>query len=491
MLLKIEKSKANKVLSDIDTLKLIHELEVHQIELEIINEELRLALAETKEAIELYDFALIGYFAISKNGDIIRLNHTGANMLGKEPQQLKNSRFGLFVSEDSKPIFNHFLDKIFSKKTKENCELTLLTVSKIIVYVQITGIVFKNEEQCILTMVDITKEKQAERAFKASEELFRNIVSNTPDHIIIQDHDLKYIFVVNPQLGLTLSDMIGKTDYDLVEQEVAEKITSLKQNVLTTGETKYLETSIMSKSGKLEYFSGTITPKLDNAGKINGLIGYFRNVTELEESESRLRKSEEKFKSIFENSLAPIMVADDKGNYFAVNKAASELFEYSVDEMLHMNVGELITTSNPNAAAQYEEYIKKGEDIGEFGFDSKNGTPKIVKYQAVRTKPDFNLSIMMDITEQKRISEELTNAKLHAENAMNSKQQFLSNMSHEIRTPMNSIVGFTKILLKTSLNDIQKEYLHAIKTSSEVLIVLINDILDLAKELSIYNMLNN
>ena len=88
---------------------------------------------------------------------------------------------------------------------------------------------------------------------------------------------------------------------------------------------------------------------------------------------------------------------------------------------------------------------------------------------------------MMDITEQKRISEELTNAKLHAENAMNSKQQFLSNMSHEIRTPMNSIVGFTKILLKTNLNDIQKEYLHAIKTSSEVLIVLINDILDLAK----------
>ena len=133
------------------------------------------------------------------------------------------------------------------------------------------------------------------------------------------------------------------------------------------------------------------------------------------------------------------------------------------------------------AAAQYEEYIKKGEEIGEFDFVSKNGTPKTVQYQAVRIKPDFNLSIMMDITEQKRISEELTRAKLHAEEAMNSKQQFLSNMSHEIRTPMNSIVGFTKILLKTNLNDIQKEYLHAIKTSGEVLIVLINDILDLAK----------
>jgi len=87
----------------------------------------------------------------------------------------------------------------------------------------------------------------------------------------------------------------------------------------------------------------------------------------------------------------------------------------------------------------------------------------------------------MEITKLKKITEELTRAKLHAEDAMNSKQQFLSNMSHEIRTPMNSIVGFTKILLKTSLNDLQKEYLHAIKTSGEVLIVLINDILDLAK----------
>jgi len=212
-----------------------------------------------------------------------------------------------------------------------------------------------------------------------------------------------------------------------------------------------------------------------------GFIGISTDISEQIKFEKELKESEEKFKSIFEKSLTPIMVANDKGNYLAVNKATSDLFEYSIDELLHMNVGDLITTSNPNSAEQYEEYIIKGESIGEFSFVSKNGTPKIAQYHAVRTRPDYNLSIMMDITEQKRISEELTNAKLHAEVAMNSKQQFLSNMSHEIRTPMNSIVGFTKILLKTNLNDIQKEYLHAIKTSSEVLIVLINDILDLAK----------
>jgi len=328
---------------------------------------------------------------------------------------------------------------------------------------------------------DISEQIKTEKALNESQEYFRIIVSNSTDHIFIQDNELKYQVVVNPQLGLTVTDMIGKTDYDLIQKEEAEKLTIIKQNVLTTGKSLPLELSILSKSGELEYFSGTVKPKFDNAGNINGLIGYFRNVTEIKQAENKLINSEEKFKTVFEKSLAPIMVADDKGNYLAVNEAASELFEYTIDEILHMNVAELITTSSPNAAAQYDEYIKKGEDVGEFGFVSKNGTPKIVKYQAVRTKPDFNLSIMMDITEQKRITEELTKAKLHAEEAMNSKQQFLSNMSHEIRTPMNSIVGFTKILLKTHLNEVQKEYLHAIKTSGEVLIVLINDILDLAK----------
>ena len=106
------------------------------------------------------------------------------------------------------------------------------------------------------------------------------------------------------------------------------------------------------------------------------------------------------------------------------------------------------------------------------------------------------------ITEQKRIEKELTEAKVFAElatgiaeeakikaerateiavDAVKAKQQFLSNMSHEIRTPMNAIIGFTKVVLKTDLNAKQKEYLTAIKMSGDSLIVLINDILDLAK----------
>ena len=110
--------------------------------------------------------------------------------------------------------------------------------------------------------------------------------------------------------------------------------------------------------------------------------------------------------------------------------------------------------------------------------------------------------VARDVTDQKRIATELIEAKFAAEratvlaeeaqakaesatgiaeNAVKAKQQFLSNMSHEIRTPMNAIIGFTKVVLKTELTDKQKEYLTAIKLSGDTLIVLINDILDLAK----------
>jgi CheY-like chemotaxis protein len=103
--------------------------------------------------------------------------------------------------------------------------------------------------------------------------------------------------------------------------------------------------------------------------------------------------------------------------------------------------------------------------------------------------------VARDISVQKKNEKELIEAKviadearvvaekatLKAEEAVKSKQQFLSNMSHEIRTPMNAIIGFTKVILKTDLTAKQKEYLTAIKISGDSLIVLINDILDLAK----------
>ncbi len=166
-LLKKKLSKKASDISEVTILKLIHELEVHQVELEIQNEELmqakkRIEEDATEKYTELYDFAPSGYFTLTKEGEIIELNLCGSQMLGKERSYLKNSSFGFFVSNDSKPIFNLFLTKVFNSKTKENCEVTLVTNNNFTMYVYITGIFTKNKEQCHVTVIDITKRKEVE-----------------------------------------------------------------------------------------------------------------------------------------------------------------------------------------------------------------------------------------------------------------------------------------------------------------------------------------
>ena len=139
---------------------------------------------------------------------------------------------------------------------------------------------------------DITERRQAEEDLRRAEERFRAIALNTPDHIIIQDRELRYVFVVNHQLGLTDEDMIGKTDRELtgIAADDTEKLTAVKMKVLETGNPYHFEASITNLEGKPEYFEGVYTPKFDVDGKVDGLIGYFRNVTERRQAEEEREK---------------------------------------------------------------------------------------------------------------------------------------------------------------------------------------------------------
>jgi PAS domain-containing protein len=159
---------ANNPNVEADMLKMIHELQVHQIELEMQNDELEKAKMEAYDAIQLYDFAPTGYFTLSSNGDILNLNINGAQILGKERLQLKNSRFGFFVSDASEPVFNLFLEKIFLNKAKETCEITISTKDDSAIFLHLSGIVNENVGQCYVTAVEITEYKQMEETIRAN-----------------------------------------------------------------------------------------------------------------------------------------------------------------------------------------------------------------------------------------------------------------------------------------------------------------------------------
>ena len=200
-LLKKKSSKTASPFSEVESLRLIHELEVHQIELELQNEELRRAWADAEVAndkyIRLYDFAPSGYFTLSGKGEIIELNLSGARMLGKDRQHLKSSLFGFFVSEETKPIFSLFLEKAFKSKAKESCEVMMDSAGNLPFHVLLTGVVSDDEKHCLVTAMDITERKQAEKTVNESEEKFRKVFSCSRDALILIDKETGNILDAN------------------------------------------------------------------------------------------------------------------------------------------------------------------------------------------------------------------------------------------------------------------------------------------------------
>jgi len=156
---KLSKKASTRVLES-DTKKLLHELQVHQIELEMQNEELRQANEIAEEALRkytlLYDFAPMGYFTLDSDGSICELNFTGAEILGEKRFSLINSNFKLFVSEDSKPAFSKFFKNVYTGNAKVSCELMLGYNGKQLCQVYMEGIVLGDDRKCLLSVVDIS-----------------------------------------------------------------------------------------------------------------------------------------------------------------------------------------------------------------------------------------------------------------------------------------------------------------------------------------------
>ncbi len=159
-----EKSKGMQKMSDKDVKELIHELQVHQIELEMQNEELRNARIEIEESrsryFDLYDFAPIGYFTFSQKGMIVEVNLTGAKLLGIERSSLLNKPFSHFVLPESRNLFHSHFEKIFSTDTKQTCELKLMKNGGTPFYASLQSVILKDREgnytQCLSAVSDVT-----------------------------------------------------------------------------------------------------------------------------------------------------------------------------------------------------------------------------------------------------------------------------------------------------------------------------------------------
>ena len=162
--LKERKTESNNPAVEFEVKKLLHELQVHQIELEMQNEELQQAYETAETALKkytmLYDFAPTGYFTLDHDGRICELNFSAAEMLKERRFSLINSNFKLFISEDSKSVFNQFFKNVYTSNTRESCELTLGYDSNFLCTVYVEGVVTGDNKECLLSALDISAFKK-------------------------------------------------------------------------------------------------------------------------------------------------------------------------------------------------------------------------------------------------------------------------------------------------------------------------------------------
>lgn len=212
-------------------------------------------------------------------------------------------------------------------------------------------------------------------------------------------------------------------------------------------------------------------------------------------------------RSLIEASLDPLITISTEGKITDMNQAMADITGMTREQLTGTDFFAYFTQPQSAREVYLEVFAKGSVADSPLTISNKNGKLTDVLFNGSVYKDDDGkvlgvVIVARDVTDQKIIEKELTEAKVFAElataaaeeakskaesatriaeDAVKAKQQFLSNMSHEIRTPMNAIIGFTKVVLKTNLSVKQKEYLTAIKISGDALIVLINDILDLAK----------
>ena len=158
--------ETGQALDETDTQRLVHELQVHQIELELQNEELQQARDELEVGLErytdLYDFAPVGYVTLDREGTIHEANLASTTLLGVERAYLIKRTFGQFISADGRPAFNAFLTRVFGSKVRESCEVTLLKEGQPAAEVRIEATVVASGRECRAVLEDISERKHAE-----------------------------------------------------------------------------------------------------------------------------------------------------------------------------------------------------------------------------------------------------------------------------------------------------------------------------------------
>ncbi|PKO31824.1 MAG: hypothetical protein CVU34_16680 [Betaproteobacteria bacterium HGW-Betaproteobacteria-7] len=331
-----------------DYVQLVHELQVHQIELEMHNEELRHAYDEADglrdRYADIYDFAPVGYFTLDRNGVIIDMNLAGSILLGIKGSQKGRHRFAAHVADEDLEAFNRYCSDVLQARQKMHCELALLpTQYRPAAWVRVEGVPDEGGEECRLVVLDITAARQAEARLREREQYQRAVLDNFPFMVWLKDPQSRFLAVNTPfakTFGKDSPDeLIGLSDFDITRRESAEIYQAQERAVLQSGERK-VDEQLLDLDGQPRWFEVYRSP-VDLAGQLLGTVGFARDVTEQHEARRALKNSERRYRSFIEKMPLSIAILQD-GLLKFINPKVPELLGYAAEECLGKPFMELI-----------------------------------------------------------------------------------------------------------------------------------------------------
>ncbi len=423
---KAEKSVKNKQLDykpellEKETLQLIHELQAHQVELELQIEELR--KAGTKEQltsrryIELYDCAPTGYFILSKIGEIVEINLSGAELLGNNRSELIKSNFEQFVSSTDKPVFHLFLQKIINDKIKQTCEVILSADENLPVTVYLSGNPYNNGEQCIITAVDISEKKQFEDALKVSEANKRNFILQTAmDGFWLIDLQGKLLEVNETYCsmsGYSEQELLTMYISDLEYMETKNETIAHIQKTKNKGEDRF-ETRHRRKDGTILDVEINVHYQQVNGGRF---VAFLRDITTRKQKEEENRQSEERYKSLFQKSkIASLLIDPENGEIIDANAAALKFYGWSHAEIRSKKIFDLNTLSQDTVAVEMQKAKHENRNHFQFKHRLANGLIRDVEVYSGPinfNNKEFIYSVIVDISDRLRIENALYESEL-------------------------------------------------------------------------------
>lgn len=353
----------------------------------------------------------------------------------------------------------------------------------------------------LLTLFNVFKNRRlrkvAETDSREIEIKYKNLVENCGAGLLTTDLNGNITFInkrITSFTGFEPDEIIGKNYSSLVDTEWTNVINEkFKKQFLIRKSECCLEFPLRVKSGSIIWVEQT-SVILSEEGEPKGFQCLVKDITDKKNVEEELKKIEQqreeyqfRLQSILDNTPLIVFIKDLEGKYLLANKSYRDAFQLTKEQIIGKTDFDLVSEENARRYREIDEYVireQKNTEVEEtiqLGGEMTNLL--IVKFPLF--DKDNNIygigGIASDITERYLYGMHLIESKSKAEMAEQLQEEFLANMSHEIRTPMNGIIGMTNILLNTSMTDEQKDFLKVIKKSSDNLLVLINDILDLSK----------